>query len=267
MLFQQLMIKENSPNTALQKMGLIEQVSYDLDKKLREFKNVKIGVRLISEKSGVSERTIYRLLAKENKPTYQTLYKLYRIIFNTSNESLLLTLVPDVIREEIKKCNPNVISQQIQYHEEVEAQMAYDRTFAEIYIMAACAPITTELIQYRYGMSGMLTVEKMLEMKTLAQTKSGTYILGENQANFSAKTLKRLGLSLTEKYCKPQNAESFGENIISFFADGLSEEAYDKWLEIDARAFQEKVAIANLEKSKGTKRAFTFNVTDSLSEK
>ncbi|MFG1494251.1 hypothetical protein ACRXCV_13590 [Halobacteriovorax sp. GFR7] len=267
MLFKLYMDKMNTPQLSQAPLGPIEQVSLDLAKKLDEYKSVKIGVRLLSEKTGVSERTLYRILAKENKPTYQTLFKIYRVIFNTSNESLLLDLVPEVIRKEIKKCNPNKISEKIQYHQDIETQMSYDRTFAEIYILAACAPITNELIQYRYGMSGMLTVEKMLEMKALRISKSGHYTLGENQANFSAKTLKRLGLSLVEKYSKEQNAESYGENIIAFFAEGLSEEAYDRWLQVDAKAFEEKVAIAKEDKSKGTKRAFTFMVTDTLNEK
>lgn len=267
MLFQSPMDNINSPHISEAQLGLIEQVSYDLEKKLSEYKNVKIGVRILSEKSGVSERTIYRILAKENKPTYQTLFKIYRVLFSTGNESLLLTLVPEVIRKEIIKCNPNKISEDIQYLQDIETQMTYDRTFAEIYIMAACSPITNELIQYRFGMSGIMTIEKMLDMKALRLTKTGHYTLGENQANFSAQTLKRLGLSLAEKYSKPKNAESFGENIIAFFAEGLSEEAYDRWLQVDAKAFEEKIAIANEDKSKGIKRAFTFMVTDTLNEK
>ncbi|WP_412473678.1 helix-turn-helix domain-containing protein [Halobacteriovorax sp. YZS-1-1] len=261
------MDKTNSPHIGQEPLGLIDQVVNDLTDNLKSYRNIKIGVRLISDKSGVSERTIYRLLAKENKPTYQTLLKLYRAIYNTNNDTLLLSLVPEVIKNEINKCNPNRASEGIQFHENIETQMLYDRTFAEIYILAACSPITNELIQYRYGMSGMLTLEKMLDMKALRQTKAGLYTLGENQTNFSAKTLKRLGMSLIEKYSKPQNAEDYGNNIIGFYAEGLSDEAYNRWLEVDAKAFEEKVKIANESKSKGTKRSFTFMVTDTLNEK
>lgn len=248
-------------------LSLMDQVCADLNTHIAKYKSNKIGIRLFSEKIGVCERTLYRLIAKENKPTYQTLFKIYREIHQTNNESLLLELVPEVIREEIQKINPNKTAQNITYHKDIESEIYYDRTFAEIYFMAACSAITNELIQFRYGMNGMLTLERMVEMKALKRLENQTYILGENQANFSAKTLKRVGLSLIEKFSKPQLAEEFGNNIIAFYAEGLSDEAYDKWLAIDKNAFEEKIKITNQKGSLGTKRAFTFMVTDTLQEK
>lgn len=248
-------------------LNLIDQVAADLNAKVSEYKSVKIGIRLLSAKMEVSERTLYRLLGKENKPTYQTLYKIYRAIFETTNDSLLLELVPSVVKEEISKVNPNQSNSNVSYTQNIESEIYYDKTFAEIYFLAACSPITNELIQYRYGMSGMLTLDRMIEMKALKRLNNGQYTVGENQANFSAKTLKRIGLSLIEKYSKPQNAEEFGNNLIAFYAEGLSDEAYDQWLKIDERAFREKVEIANKEGAKGLKRAFTFAVTDTLQEK
>lgn len=263
MLYKIPYMKEFSTN----KLSLMDQVCADLNAHIGKFKSVKIGVRLISEKIGVSERTLYRLLAKENKPTYQTLYKIYREIHQTNNESLLIELVPQVIRDEIEKINPNKTTLNITYHKDIESEIYYDRTFAEIYFLAACAPITNELIQFRYGMSGMMTLERMVEMKALTRLENSTYTLGENQANFSAKTLKRVGLSLIEKYSKPSMAEEFGNNIIAFYAEGLSDEAYDEWLKIDKNAFEEKIKISNQKGALGTKRAFTFMVTDTLQEK
>ncbi len=250
-----------------QPLNLTDQVAADLSAKIAEYKSVKIGIRLLSAKMEVSERTLYRLLGKENKPTYQTLYKLYRTIFKTNNDSLLLELVPSIVREEICKVNPNKEVSTVSYQRNIEAEIYYDKTFAEIYFLAACSPVTNELIQYRYGMSGMITLERMIEMKALKRLNNGQYTVGENQANFSAKTLKRIGLSLIEKYSKPQNAEEFGNNLIAFYAEGLSEEAYDQWLKIDEKAFKEKVELANRDGAKGLKRAFTFAVTDTLQEK
>lgn len=246
---------------------LIEQVSRDLSSKIADYRNVKIGARILSEKIGVSERTLYRLINKENKPTYQTLFKIYRALFNTSNETLLLELIPRIVREEIEKTNPNKSKKSINFHHDIETEIYYDKCFAEIYFLAACAPVTNELIQFRYGISGMQTLEKMLELKALSLTDKGHYILGENQANFSAKTLKRVGLSLIEKFSKPENAEIYGNNLIGFYAEGLSDEAYDRWLKVDEKAFEEKVNIANEPGAKGLKRSFTFMVTDSLQDK
>ncbi|MCP4915079.1 MAG: hypothetical protein GY909_18315 [Oligoflexia bacterium] len=248
-------------------IDLIDQVAIDLKSKLAEYNNIKTGITQLSGESGLSERTLYRMLNKENKPTYQSLFKIYKTIFKSSNESLLLDLVPEVVRAEILKRNPNPIKENVTYHQDIETEIYYDKTFAEIYFLAACAPVSNELIQYRYGMNGMLTVEKMIEMKALQMSKDGLYTLGENQANFSAKTLKRIGNSFVEKYSKTENAQELNNNLIAFYAEGLSDEAYRQWLKVDEKAFKEKVAIAKRDGSRGNKRAFTFNVTDTLQEK
>src|SRR5690606_3738082 len=87
-------------------LDLHTQVANDLRVLLGKYKNPKIGLRQISAKIQVSERTITRLLNKENKPTYQTLYKIYRVIYATSDDNRLLELMPPVVQDEIKKHNP-----------------------------------------------------------------------------------------------------------------------------------------------------------------
>ncbi|EQC48323.1 DNA-binding helix-turn-helix protein [Bacteriovorax sp. BSW11_IV] len=253
--------------TSNQEIDLKRQVAIDLKKKLSEFRDPKIGMRLLAEKVDVSERTLHRLLNEQNRPTYQTLYKLYRVLFSTTNDSLLLELVPPVVKDEIEKYNPNTQDKSIIYSADIESEILYDRCFAEIYFMASCYPISREFIQYRYGLSGLETVEKMIELRALKQTRDGNYTLGDNQANFSGKTLKRAGLAIAEKFAKPENAETGGENVIAFYAEGLSDEAYEEWLKIDEEAFHKKVELANKPGAKGTKRAFTFAITDTLNTK
>ena len=248
-------------------IDLIDQVAFDIKSKLSEFNNIKTGITHLSADSGLSERTLYRMLNKENKPTYQSLFKIYRTIFKTSNESLLLDLVPEVVKKEILKRNPNPVKENVTYQQDIETEIYYDKTYAEIYFLAACSPVSSELIQYRYGVNGMMTIEKMLEMKALKMCQDGLYTLGENQANFSAKTLKRIGTSFVEKYSKTVDAQELNNNLIAFYAEGLSDEAYRQWLKVDEKAFNEKVAIARKDGARGNKRAFTFNVTDTLQEK
>lgn len=253
--------------TQNQNIDLKRQVAMDLAKKLSEYRDQKIGLRLLAEKVDVSERTLQRLLNEENRPTYQTLYKLYRALFSTTNDSLLLELVAPVVRDEIEKYNPNTQDKSIIYNADIESEILYDRTFAEIYFMASCYPISREFIQFRFGLSGLETVERMLELRALKQTRDGNYTLGDNQANFSGKTLKRAGLAIAEKFAKPENAETGGENVIAFYVEGLSDETYEEWLRIDEEAFHKKVALANKSGAKGVKRAFTFMITDTLNTK
>ncbi|WP_372654730.1 hypothetical protein [Halobacteriovorax sp.] len=245
---------------------LKDQVVVDLQSKLREYSNEKVGMRLLAQKMEISERTFSRLLNKENRPTYQTLLKIYRVIFSSTNDAYVLEVAPDIVKSEINKHNPRILSKEIKYSADIEAEIIHDRAFCEIYFMAASYPLTRDLVQYRYGMHGIETLERMCEMRALKINSDGTYILGPNETTLSAQTLKRVGINLTEKFSKPKNTETGGENLIAFFADGINEKTYDKWLQIDERAFREKVRVANLESSRGEIRAFTFMTTDTMSE-
>lgn len=254
-------------DTHRDQLDLHTQVANDLRVLLSKYKNPKIGLRQISAKIQVSERTITRLLNKENKPTYQTLYKIYRVIYSTSDDSRLFELLPPIVQDEIKRHNPLKQNSSITYKKEIENEILYDRCFAEIYFLASCSPTSRDLIQLRFGLHGIETVEKMIELGALKQTREGTYTIGDVQANLDAQTLKRVGLSISEKYAKVQNTQTRGNNLIAFYAEGLSDEAYEQWLKIDQEAFYKKVEIANAEGAKGSKRAFTFAVTDTMSLK
>lgn len=250
---------------------LREQVALDLRTKLEDYRNHKIGVRILAQKMDISERTLNRLLKLENRPTYQTLLKIYSVIFETSNEDTLLKLVPSIIRETVlkqlpskKKNSKGLVNQVLP---DIAGEIFYDRCFAELYVLASCAPLTRELIQYRFGLHGMTTLEKMIELKAIKQNSQGQYILGENQIELDTKTLKKIGLSMSEKYAKVQNAEVGGENLIAFYAEGLSDEAYEKWLKIDEEAFYKKMDVLKETGALGNKRAFTYMVTDTMSEK
>lgn len=248
-------------------LDLHTQVANDLQILLSKYKNPKVGLRQISAQIQVSEKTITRLINKENKPTYQTLYKIYRVIYSTSDDTKLLGLMPPVVQDEIKRHNPLKQHSTITYKKEIENEILYDRCFAEIYFMASCSPLSRDLIQLHFGLNGIETSERMVELGALKRTREGLYTVGDVQTNLDAQTLKRVGLSISEKYAKIQNTQTRGNNLIAFYVEGLSDEAYEQWLKIDQEAFYKKVEIANSEGSKGNKRAFTFTATDTMSLK
>lgn len=261
------MEKQQSTKNNLRIQSLKERVSTDLEKKLTEYRDRKVGVRLLAQKIEVNERTISRLLKKENRPTYQTLLKIYGAIFSTCNEAQIIELCPEIVAEEIRKHYPNVGKKSAAPMPKIENELLYDRCFTDLYIMAGCGPLSLEFVQYRYGLHGVETLEKMVELRAIKISKEGQYILGDNQVNFSPKLLKRIGLNIAEKFSKPQNSEIGGENLIGFYADGLSDEAYDEWLKVDEQAFREKVKISNRDGAKGNKKVFTYMVTDTFKDK
>ena len=246
---------------------LKQVVANDLEKKLKEYSNRKVGLRLLSQKMDINSRTLTRLLEQENRPTYQTLLKIYHTIFQTKDFSLLEERAPEQVIKEIKKHCPDIKDQVSVSLPKIDNELLYDRFFCELYVQAGCGPISKEFIQYRFGVIGLETIEKMIELQAIILTKNNQYIIGPNQPRFSAEIIKRMGLSISEKYSNPKNGEVAGSNYSAFYAEALSEEAYDKWLAIDERAFKEKVQVTKEDKNKGSLKVFTYMVTDTLINK
>lgn len=245
-------------------LSLKQQVAHDIQNHLNQFKNESIGIRKLSEKSGVHQRTLKRLLAQENRPGYQTLVRLYTSLVEISGGQLSLSNLPKKVSTEIEKRSPVSLSQSMQYSEEASEEMLYDKVFAEIYCLASMSPITTEYIQYRYGANGVETAERMLDLGVLKYTKSRSYTTGDKQIEFSPKLVKRLGINLVEKYSKTEDVDLAQKNLIAFYAEGLSEEGYRRWLKIDEDAYYQKIKITKEDGMLGNIKTFTFMATDTM---
>lgn len=245
-------------------LDLKEQVAFDIQLHLRQFRNESIGLRKLSEKSGIHQRTLKRLLAQENRPGYQTLVRLYTCLVDSPNGGLLLKNIPKKVAKEIEKKSPISTKGNLEYSEEANNEMLYDKVFAEIYCLASMSPITNEYIQYRYGMSGTETLDKMLDLRVLKLINNNTYTTGDKQIEFSPKLVKRLGLNLVEKYTKTEDVDLAEKNLIAFYAEGLSPEGYREWLKIDQEAFYKKIEVTKKDGMLGDIKTFTFMATDTM---
>lgn len=241
-------------------------VSHDIKKYLGKYNNEKIGRRLLSEKSDINERTLNRLESCENRPTYRTLIKLYKAMFNVESEADLLKLCPEIIAKEIKKYKPSNDTQVFDFTSEIETQMYYDNVLSEIYILACCGTISRSFVQFKFGVHGIEKLEKMLELKMLKTTNGESYSVGSVPLNPSEKILKRWGQNLSEKYLKTEESLVTGNNVVGFYAEGLSEKTYHEWLKIDQEAFEKKINLTREKGALGTVKAFTYMVTDTLTE-
>lgn len=244
--------------------NLKEQVQMDLNASLCEYKDEKIGLRIMCSKMNVHEKTIKRLLALEHTPGYQTLYKIYRVLVHAKNDTQLLEKVPPLVKAALVKGNPKVQTKEVIFHSDFEDELIRDRCFSEIYFMAGCGPLSKEYIGFRFGDHGLETMRRMLKMEVLDVLKDGTLILGKNQINMSATTIKLMGLQLVDKFLRAEMTDENGENFEGIYAEGLSEEAYNEWLKIDEEAYRKKIELCRNKENRGKIKAFTFMATDKL---
>lgn len=245
-------------------MDLREQVSTDLRNYLNEFSDPKKAVRIASINIGIHQKTLKRLIDQSNTPTYLTLYKIYREVFKIQNDSLLLQMVPEVVKKELILENPKDIVSHIQFNVEVEDSINSDPVFMDIYFLSNAGILTREYIQFKFGEYGMLIVSKMLKNNILELNDNGVFVQGTNQANLSPSTIKRSGLYIIDKYLSPESCEEKGNNFCGVFVEGLTEEGFNEWLKVDHEAFYKKVEISKKHKDNNGIKAFTFMATDSM---
>lgn len=182
---------------------MLEQITCDLNTSLDLFKDRKKGLQLISRKTGIHEKTLLRLLSKEHKPGYLTVYKLYRYILQTESDTEIIKRVHPVIASYLKKHNPKNTSDGIEYSVNIEQEILKDRTFSEIFFMAGSGNITKAEIKELYGLNGLQILEKMLRLGVLQKITSDEFTIGQVQANLSTETLKVCGLRLVESFYAP----------------------------------------------------------------
>lgn len=244
--------------------SILDQVVEDLLMNLTKFKDAKKGLKVVSRKTEIHEKTLSRIIAKENKPGYITLYKLYRYLLETDSDTEVLEKAPFCISEYLRKQNPKNTNKGIEFSTNIAQEILQDRAWTEIFFMAGAGKVTRDEVKELFGSYGLQTVEKMRLAGVLEETSVGIYKLGQVQANLTAEILKTAGLRLTETFFKPEASDEQGENFMGLFAEGLSLEAYNEWLKIDEEAFNKKVALSKLEKNQGSHRVFTFMVSEKM---
>ncbi len=245
-------------------LGLKEQIIYDLNERLDQFNDPKKGLRMMATGIGVHSKTLKRLLKGLNTPGYLTIYKIYRYLLNTTNDTKILEQVPSVIKKELIKGNPKDLTKGLTFSMDVEHEIASDKVFCELYFLTDAGVVTQELVKYRYGLHGVELLKKMFDLDIIAKNDQGHFELGKNRANLSTQTLKKVGLHLIEKYFKPLDCDEMGNNFTGLYVSGLSDEGYNEWLKIDHECYYRKAEVAKKYEDKNGIKGFTFMVTDTL---
>lgn len=77
---------------------ILAQLRFDLESLLKDCRNIKNTVRLVATKTGIHEKTLFRVLKEDRRPSYLTLFRFYRYFFNTTNDEEVIRKSPDVIK-------------------------------------------------------------------------------------------------------------------------------------------------------------------------
>ncbi|MDG0815796.1 hypothetical protein [Bdellovibrio svalbardensis] len=246
---------------------LQDQVRQDIDVFVGRYKDPRKALNMLSSRSNIHTKTLKRLLDKTHRPGYQTLYKLYSSLLETTDLSSLVRNAPPAIRDKLQKSDPQLKTSPLhKYNLDIEKEILKDSCFAELYVLAETQPFDLRFVKHRFGVYGEEILHKMLQMNVLRQLGNGQYGLGENRAPFSAKSIKSVGIRLTERYSKPSRTDENYANYMGLFFESVNELTYRKWIEIEERAFRERIELLQDPSSRGTLPVFMFSVIDTLRE-
>lgn len=243
---------------------VLGQVATDLNRYLASGRDRRKRLKFLSKKIEVHEKTLQRISARENRPSYITVFKIYRFLLNEPDDVKVLERCPLTVRSYLKNSNPQTLKSDISYSVDFEREMAGNPVMAEIVVLASTGTVKAAVIKKRFGDYGIRIAESLVLKNVLDKISATEYCSGRVSINMTPETIVRLGQQLIATYVKPSGGYDLGQNFMGFFAEGLNEDAYQRWLAIDAEAFAKKVALAKSKSNTGERRAFTFLVTDTL---
>lgn len=239
-----------------------ERVYKDLREYLAASDEPRRRLKFLAAKTGIHEKTLQRLARGLNKPTYMTVFKVYRHLLNETDDVKLLAAVPVEISAYLKKANPQSLEGDKTYSSDVERELIANPIAAELVILCATGPIQTAFVRTQFGDYGLKVMANLVERNVLAMVSRDQVCSGQVQVNISPETVAAFGIQMSRSYLRPDLSYMTGRNFLGFYAEGLTEAARQAWLKIDADAFNEKVKLAKLPENRGDVRAFTFYATD-----
>lgn len=254
------------PATSLDSAELAEaaaiRVAADLNAYLLKSDEPSRRLKFVATKTGIHEKTLRRVARKQNRPTYITVFKIYRHLLNEADDAKLLAQVPSEIAAYLQQANPQSFEDGKSYSVDAERELLVNPLASELVILCATGPIKTSFIRKRYGDYGLQVMNMLIERQILSSVSHDQVCTGRVQPNISPETVAAFGIQMSRSYLRPEVAYVTGENFIGFYAEGLTEAAKQKWLAIDKEAFDRKVELAKLPENRGDLRAFTFIATD-----
>jgi hypothetical protein len=258
--------KSSKKQKTAPKLDLLSQVALDISNYIDQFPNKTFALKRLSIESGLNEKTLRRLLKKENIPSPQTLNKIYYVTTLASCEEELLAHCPETVKEQLERLDINRLKKETPRQYDFFELVDSDPIIAEVYSILGTQNLDMSEVVYRFGQYGADVLTKLHRLGIVQEIDKGIYSFSDKQPHLDAPILKNLGMRLTKRYLKPDSASIEGENFVSLYCEGLNEDGKKKWLEIDQKAFEEKVKVANNDKFSGKLPMFTFQATDNLSE-
>ena len=256
---------ENNGTSLTDQMAMLHEARKMLNEKLEEFPSRKIGFKEIAEGSGVSDRTLRRILNQTHTTSYQSIFKLYRYFFGLLNDRDTFKKMPKKMQEFVMKeyGNFSLTNSDSQWLPIIDEYLITDSVFRGIYIETACGPLSKERVAYEFGKRGLSILDKMCNLNVIRETESGIYIASTDRATLGPKAVKQISATLVENYFNEDKLDLRGENIAQMLFEGVDAYTFNELLKIDHRANNERLEVLK-NAGKGNIPYWHVSISDTL---
>ena len=259
----QLNIKNVSESERM-KNSVLDWVSADLNTYLDQGNDRQKRLNFLSRKIDIHKKTLQRISVKENSPSYPTIMKLYRFLYNADSDAKVLEKVPEAVKEFLNKSFPEKATRVSEFDEESFKVLTNNKAALEIYLMAAIKGLYKSELKSSFGEYGLSIVKQLIDERLITESSPDLYTQGAKVFSLPPEMLINSGNILTERFSKPSLCYLLNRNFVGFYGESLSEAAYQEWIRIDQQAMKQKIEIAQRKESKGTIPAFSFCIVETL---
>ena len=241
-------------------------VQAELKKEIDKYPSVTTGLKRLSEKMNLSERTIRRIVKGTHVPNYQTLIKIYRYLSGALNDRDTVKAMPPTIREAIlRDCeNFSIADPKKDFNPEIDFYIANDSIFRGIYLETGTGTIHRDRVNFLYGTEGIKVLDKMVKLDVVKEVESDIYASSKNRAQLDIRSIVELGKYLVESKLNPEKLDVNGENFCQLLFEGIDLETYNRLLTLEWETKSKRLDILK-NASPGTVKYWSFTATDTLS--
>lgn len=246
------------------KSELRVQMGQDIQVLLSPYKNKDIGIRLLSEKTGISEKTLKRIIKQESDPHSVTIQRFYEYYFKINVDQNQYNAIQLQLQQELNK---SVQQNKQRVDQDLEKLLATNKVFRDIFLFTRAAPISRVWVLENYGLYGMEMVALMLKEDLVVEKEKGIYCEGPVSVTKGPATLKTIIEDLITHHVTPENLQEYGKNMAFYMIEGVNEKTLNDVLTLTDQYKKSLAKLIFSPSSKGDKRIFVTSVVDELKEK
>ncbi len=243
---------------------LKEQIYNDLIILLSQFNNQDIGLRLLSQKIRISEKTLKRIIKYKPVPHKTTIIKFYSYFFNVINDKKQTS---SEFHNNIKiNYLDNTLSNIFTNDEviKIEKLLTSSSIALDLYLYSRSGVFDKKFVKEEYGNNGLSILNILIKLNVLIEIDKKLYTASTKNIIKGPSIISSVIQRLMENHFRPEKLEELGENHAFYAVEGVSQKTKDNLLQLSKKFYTEIVKIMTDKNNHGNQKVFLLSIVDNL---